>query len=303
MSRNITRNLASSAVLANAQPDGATRPIRDAEDSLSSRSSRISSRQLDELAGRLTDYDQAVVLLLSELRLATGFQIARRLWSAKVPSDAGAWAARRALWRLEDWRVIDRLPRRVGGVRGGSSALVFGLGPAGTRLLSRLGYEGKRLGAPGDRHVRHTLATGELAVRLHEATLAGDLDLIQLQTEPQCWRGFLGAMGGRSILKPDLFVRIAAGAYEDRWFVEVDLATEARGTITGKLRRYLEHFRSGTEQRDHGVYPRVLWTAPNPRRGEQLEDALACLPAATQRLFVVWPYDEVVGRLAAGAQA
>jgi hypothetical protein len=243
-----------------------------------------------------------VVLLLSELRLATGFQIARRLWSARVPSDSGAWAARRALRRLEDVGVIDRLPRRVGGVRGGSTSLVFGLGPAGRRLLARLGYTTKGLGTPGDRHVTHTLAITELVVRLHEATLAGELDVIEMQTEPACWRGFLGAMGARFILKPDLFVRIGAGAFEDRWFIEVDLATEARGTIAGKAQRYLAHFRSGVEQHEHAVYPRVLWTVPSRRRAEQISDALSSLPEAAQRLFVVWSYDEIVGRLAAEAQ-
>lgn len=299
MSRNVPRNLASSTSSRGDNAGGGSRQIRAANDSASVRPSRVSARQLDVLATRLTDHDQAVVLLLSELRLATGFQIARRLFGAKAPSDSGAWAARRALWRLEQWRIIDRLPRRVGGVRGGSTSLVFGLGPAGRRLLARLGYETKRLGTPGDRHIAHTLACTELVVQLHEAMLAGDLDLIELQSEPACWRAFLGAMGGRHVLKPDLFARIGAGAFEDRWFIEVDLATEARGTLVTKAQRYLTHFRSGSEQRHHDVYPRVLWTVPNQRRAEQITDALAALPDAARRLFVVWSYDEVVGRLGA----
>lgn len=299
MTRNIPRNLASSDPGRIASTDGGSHGLAAADESASVRCSRVSSRQLDDLATRLTDHDHAVVLLLSQLRLATGFQIARRLWGAQVPSDSGAWAARRALSRLEQWRIVDRLPRRVGGVRGGSTSLVFGLGPAGRRLLARLGYETKRLGTPGDRHVRHTLAITELVVRLHEATLAGELDVIELQPEPACWRGFLGLMGARMMLKPDLFLRIGSGAFEDRWFVEVDLATEARGTIVAKVQRYLAHFRSGAEQREHDVYPRVLWTVPNRQRGEQIIDALGSLPEAAQRLFAVWPYDEVIGRLAA----
>jgi hypothetical protein len=302
MTCNIPRNLASSSGARNPSAGRGPNGLRAANDSAAPRPSRISARKLDDLASRLTDHDEAVVLLLSELRLATGFQIARRLFGARVPSDSGAWAARRALRRLEDARVLDRLPRRVGGVRGGSTSLVFGLGPAGRRLLARLGYETKRLGTPGDRHVAHTLAITELVVRLHEATLAGELDVIEMQTEPSCWRGFLGAMGARFILKPDLFVRVGAGAFEDRWFIEVDLSTEARGTISGKAQRYLAHFRSGVEQHEHAVYPRVLWTVPNRRRAEQITDALASLPVAAQLLFVVWSYDEVVGRLSAEAR-
>jgi hypothetical protein len=302
MSRNVARNLASSASTQTASTGVDSTSIRAAKDSPSARPSRISSSRLDQLSARLTDSDRAVLLLLSDVRLATGFQLARRLWSAKVPTDPGAWAARRALWRLEEWRVIDRLPRRVGGVRGGSASLVFALGPAGRRLLRRTGHETRRLGTPGDRHVRHTLAITELVVRLHEATIAGDLDVIALETEPSCWRGFLGMMGARFVLKPDLFVRIGAGAFEDRWFIEIDLATEARGTIASKAHRYLSHFRSGVEQSDHGVYPRIVWAVPDRRRVEQIHDGLASLPAAAQRLFVVWVYDEVIGRLSAEAQ-
>jgi Replication-relaxation len=197
--------------------------------------------------------------------------------------------------------VIDRLPRRVGGVRGGSSSIVYGLGPAGVRLLVRSGHQVHRLGTPGDRYVAHTLAIAELVVRLHETGQAGELDLLALETEPECWRTYPRGFGARAVLKPDLFLRIGIGAYEDRWFVEVDLATEATATIQAKAARYLEHFRSGLEQRHSGVYPRVIWTVPDPRRCEQIEVALSRLPEAARRLFVVWPFEEVVGRLSAEA--
>jgi len=265
-------------------------------------SSRISARQLDAISARLSDYDQAVLDFVSGVRLATGQHLARRLWSAQVPTDSRSRAARRTLGRLEQWRVIDRLPRRVGGVRGGSAGMVYGIGPTGRRLLARDGHPAGRLGQPGDRYVAHTLAITELVVRLHEGALAGELDLIEHQTEPRCWRRYLGVMGARLLLKPDLFVRIGVGAYEDRWFLEIDLATESSTTIAAKAQRYLEHFRSGSEQRSAGVYPRVIWAVPDRRRAEQIADALGSLPAAAERLFVIWPYTEVIGRLAAEAR-
>jgi hypothetical protein len=303
VNRQIARNLALTSAGQEPRTNNGSRQLRAPKDSLSPGSSRISSRQLEAIAAQLTDTDKAVLLFLTEVRLVTVWQLARRLWSASTPSDARAWAARRALRRLERWRLIERLPRRIGGVRAGSSGLVFSLGPAGRRLLGQMGYQPKRLTAPGERYVRHTLAITELVVRLNEATLAGDLDLIEVETEPQCWRGFLSMMGARLVLKPDLFVRIGAGAFEDRWFFEIDLGTESVPTITNKAKRYCAYYRAGDEQERHGVFPRVVWTAPDRRRAEQIAAALEALPHAARRLFVIWPYEEVVGRLAAEAGA
>lgn len=263
--------------------------------------SRISAHYLDVIAHQLTASDQATLLLLAEARLCTGQQLARWLWSSQSPTDANARAARRALARLETWRVIDRLAHRIGGVRRGSASIVYCLGPAGRKLLVRRGYEARRLFAPGERYIIHTLSKIELCVRLHQAMLDGKLDVIECQMEPSCWRSFIGMMGAAVVLKPDLFLRIGVGALEDRWFIEVDLATESVPTLTAKAKRYLAHFKSGEEQRRHGIYPRVIWTAPDPRRAEQIREALDRLPKAAKRLFVIWDYDEVIGRLAAEA--
>jgi hypothetical protein len=303
MSRPIARPIASSRTPQSGWTPAPFAPIRAAKDLASHRSSRISAQQLAVISAQLTDSDLAVLKFLADVRLATGHQLARRLWSAQDPRSTRARAARRALARLEAWRVLDRLPRRMGGVRGGSATIVYCLGPAGRRLLIERGFEPRRLTAPGDRFVRHTLALTELGVRLHESALRGDLDLIELQTEPRCWRPFLGLMGARLILKPDLFFRIGAGALEDRWFLECDLATEAQATITAKAQLYLSHYRAGDEQRRHGVYPRVIWAVPDRRRAEQVADAVARLPRGARRLFTIWLYDEVVGRLAAEASS
>jgi hypothetical protein len=303
MTRTVARTFASSSPERNRCTGGESGPLRAANHSVPSHLSRVSPRQLDSILDQLSDQDQAVVAFLVQVRLATGVQIARRFWDSRVPTDRQAYAARRSLRRLEGWRVLDRLPRRMGGVRAGSASIVYSLGPAGRRLLIGQGLEGRRLAAPGDRYVRHTLAITALIVRLHEADVAGDLDLIELQTEPQCWRSFTALMGARLTLKPDLFVRIGSGAFEDRWWLEVDLATEAGPTVLSKAKLYLSHFRSGDEQRRHGVYPRVVWAVPDQRRAEQVSHALGDLSRGARRLFSVWLYDEVIERLASEAQS
>src|SRR3712207_3338527 len=115
--------------------------------------SRISRGQLDSIEQDLTSYDAAVLSFVSEVRMVTGHQLARRLWASRRATDVRARAARRALARLERRRVLDRLARRMGGVRGGSSSIVYGLGPAGRRLLKRRGLETRRLSLPGERYI------------------------------------------------------------------------------------------------------------------------------------------------------
>ena len=40
------------------------------------------------------------------------------------------------------------------------------------------------------------------------------------------WREFPG-LGGRRWLRPDMFLALGVGAYELRWFIEVDRASES----------------------------------------------------------------------------
>jgi hypothetical protein len=270
---------------------------------LQSSVSRISSVRLDHIASQLSPIHRAVLELVARTRLCSGAQLERLFWTGGDPASR-ARQARRTLRQLTEWRILDRQPRSVGGRRAGSRGFIYSLGPAGVRLLDReSSVRVRRLGVPGDRFIAHVLSCTELVVRMEEAARRGDLDVIEIQGEPECWRSFLGAFGARLVLRPDLFVRIGAGALEDRWFVEVDLATEASGTLTAKFKRYLAHYRSGREQHDHGIYPRVLWAVPHDRRAAQVEEVLRRLPAEAQRLVTVCRLDEVVQRLGAEASS
>jgi hypothetical protein len=253
----------------------------------------------------MSERDWALLNFLAASRLATGKQLVARFWTCHANGDpARARAGRRALKRLSEWRVLDPLPGRArGGQRGGSATLIYRVGVAGAKLLARRGWHQKRLAAPGERYIAHTLACAQIAVDLHVAHGRGDLDLIEVQHEPACHRGFLGPMGARLMLKPDLFVRIGAGGLEDRWFVECDLASEHANTLLGKANRYIAHRRSGAEQRDHGVYPRVLWVAPDDRRASEVESILARPGAEAGHLFSICRFDETAEFLAAEARS
>jgi hypothetical protein len=250
---------------------------------------RISATRLEIIGSRLSAMDWELVRQVAELRLCSGAQLQRLFWPDGEAANQGR-RARRTLKRLSDWHLVRRLPRSIGGVRAGSQGFLYGLGPAGARLLAReTGFQARRLGIPTDRYIAHTLAIAEVVVAVHEARQRGQLEVIEVQTEPACWRGFIGAGGARVMLRPDLYLRVAAlgSIYEYRWFCEVDLATEGASTLAAKARRYLAHYRSGSEQRDNAVYPKVLWAVPDNHRAAQVEAVLGRLPVEAQGLFAV----------------
>jgi hypothetical protein len=263
----------------------------------------LTAARLGHLAGSLSDRDREVLRFVHGSRFATGHQLVRRFWRTSDQASAAARAARRALKRLVDLRVLTTLPRRIGGIRTGSQGLVYGAGRAGMRLLAARGVSGPRIEVPGTLHLAHTLATTELTVRLAEAERAGDLEVIEVQPEPACWRSFPGLSGARRMIKPDLFIRLGAGALEDRWMIEVDLGSESGRTLGRKATIYREHYQSGREQHDHGVYPRVLWTAPDAHRVAQIQSVLNAQPAEVRRLCSVRAFDDAVPFLAIEAKA
>jgi Replication-relaxation len=267
------------------------------------RSPYITPNRLYSISHQLSDQDWTILRFVSTVRLTSGTQLTRAFWHTSDLSSSAARTARRRLAQLRRWRVLDAIPRRVGGVRAGSSSLTYTVGATGVKLLERRGETAKRLEEPGALYVAHVLDCTETLVRLGEAHRNGELDLIQAQSEPDCWRPFLGPGLRRIMLKPDLFVRIGVGDQEDRWMIEVDRATASRGALRAKCARYLAHYRTGTEQRDHGTYPRVLWTVPDTRRQEQLQELIDHQADEARRLFTVRLFDQAVPFIASEARS
>jgi hypothetical protein len=271
----------------------------------SERRRRISARTLDDIQTLISEEDYGILFTVQALRLATGVQLRRLMPKPEgATADSAARTARRTLQRLGEWRVLDRLPARVAGGRGGGSdSFAWFVGPAGRRLLDRMGFVGRRLGEPSDRYVRHTLGIAEIVVRLIEASRDG-LEILSWEGEPACWRSFLGYGGQRIILKPDLAIRIGAGEIDElRYFVEFDLATESVATLDGKLRRHLAYRASGTELGAHDVDPKVLWLVPDQRRVDILATLIGRLPSRDRELFAVATHGCAISTLIAEAQS
>jgi hypothetical protein len=257
---------------------------------------RLSSTALLALSDSLSDHERILMEEVSRLYLVSHDQ-ARRLIGY---SDglSGQRMTRRVLARLTEHGVLSRLERTIGGVRAGSAGYVYYLGPAGQRLLALHAGQGLIRGRtrpePGSRYVRHRLAVAEVYVEVREAERSGDVDVLALQAEPDCWRSFQDALGGRRDLKPDAFSRLGVGAYEESAFIEVDLGTESLNVISAKLKVYIDYYNSGTEQARHGVFPRVVWIVTGETRRAKLLDRCLRLPAQTRGLFAVTSPDQAL---------
>lgn len=196
--------------------------------------------------------------------------------------------ANRVLLRLEAHGFIARIDRRVGGPLRGSAATTWHLAAVGERLLrARRGEPGRRrYVTPSRDFLAHTLATAEFAVRAKEAELRGELDVLELDTEPSCWRPFQGPLSVVT-LKPDLFTVVANTEVEAHVFVEIDRGTEHLPAVIKKCRTYQQYLQAGIEQQASGVFPAVLWITPDAERARKLRLAIRSEPDLPPDLFTI----------------
>ncbi|MEQ3551776.1 replication-relaxation family protein [Pseudonocardia nematodicida] len=253
------------------------------------------------LARHLTDRDRQILRSLADFRLMTGQQLGQLHVDGQTPATA-ARRRRSVLQRLADCGAIQRLERRIGGIRAGSDGQLFALTPLGLTAL-RLhdpevpNHRVRLIGDTAPGFQDHLLAITELYVQLREADDGHHIELLDFQTEPAAWRRFTGPAGETIPLKPDAYLSLGLGELEQRSFVEVDLATESLNVVARKCRRYLEYWQTGTEQAAHGVFPRVWWLVPHTRRELRLRELVAGFAPIEQALFAVGQLDDAAALL------
>ncbi len=264
-------------------------------------STRLGRRGWARLRTELGARDIGVLHDVDRFRLLTSRQLELLHFADSATPLTAARTARRVLRRLTAAGLLHRLERRVGGPYGGSSGYVYALTDAGSRLLDE-GEGGerprRRLREPSLPFLRHTLAIAELYVELLvQERLRADMALLDVQTEPACWRLWARLDGASEVLRPDLYLALGVGDDELRWFVEVDLASEHLPTLKRKCRAYQAYYDSGVEQMREGVFPRVLWVAPDERRAAQIERLVDQERGLTPGLFVVATTERALARL------
>lgn len=248
---------------------------------------------------QLSDRDRAVLRSVAAHRFLMTRHLEGMHFTGHATADSGARTARRVLKRLHEHGLLSHLQRRIGGVRAGSAGYVWAIGPVGWRLLTTGQSPRWRRYEPSLRLLSHYLAIADV----HVALIAADgreFELTTVELEPTSWRHYLGTGGEQRLIRPDLRVVTNIDAYEDHWFLEVDLGTEHPPTIVAKCRDYLTYAASGAEQREHEVFPRVLWVVQSNDRQVRLKQAIS-RSRLDPAQFRVTTQDQVVAILMGGA--
>jgi hypothetical protein len=257
-----------------------------------------------DLGFHLTDRDIRILEVLERHRLLTTRQIQRLHLPAKPFGDHASVSAAtrgttRILGRLEGFKAVARLERRIGGQEHGSALTIWHLGSAGERYLRHRRGDTARAHylEPGRPFIAHTLAVADIAVTLHEHADAGQFELLEIAPEPACWRPFTTGSSS-TVLKPDLFAVTADPLTETHSFVEVDLDTEHLPAVLRKCRVYQRYFRTGEEQAQRGLFPAVVWIVPTTKRARQLQDAIHNARDLDATLFWITTTDQALAHLA-----
>ncbi|MBV9661114.1 MAG: replication-relaxation family protein [Acidimicrobiales bacterium] len=260
---------------------------RDDGTSIHSPLRRVRPATAETIIEALNDQERALVADVGRLRVVSGGQLGRLHFPSTI---SGKRQARRVLQHLVHQRVLTRLGRTIGGKSAGSTGFVYSLDVVGQRLLDPLSPV-RRPWLPSHAFVKHAVMVAECYTQLRETEQQGAIELLDFDAEPACWRPFVDRRGAHRILKPDSFVRVGVGEFEDLWYLECDGATEDLPRIARKNQAYIGYWQTGKE----AVYPKVLWVASRAGRANALAACASELPDEHQRLFAVCDLNSFVG--------
>lgn len=257
-----------------------------------SRGQYMTRARVDQLRQELTQRDLEIITTLGRFTVATALQLERLHFDAVAEGSRGR-RRRDVLARLVRVGVLVRLPRRIGGVRAGSTGYIYALDLAGQKLIGDSAP--RRPITPAWPGLLHALELTQLYVETIEAQRDGRLRLERFVPEPHCWPLMA------SEVRPDGVVSVLTSVgSREHWAVEIDRGTERPARLRQKLLSYWRAFETGSGLVDVDVFPWVLLVGPDERRlGEALR-VIERLPLGAEELVVPVLAETAVQTLAAG---
>lgn len=237
--------------------------------------------------------------LVHEYRFVTTSQLMRLTRERYQTERSALRQTLRHLRTLRERHLVTSLERRVGGWQGGSQITIWTITTTGRRLLT-----GNRARVLPYRYsttfLEHQLAVTETQVLLHETAHQHALQIVA-EAEPASWRRSLDVHGSTVTLKPDLSVTVTSSEFIDRYFLEIDRATENPARVMRKCWQYQRYRQTGIEQgRQDGVFPAVVWIVPHEQRKTQLQQTLNTELQLQRELFTVITPDELTALIRDG---
>ena len=261
----------------------------------SRRRAYTTSARIQDVRSRLSERDLSIIQTLGMVAVANSQQL-ETLHFDNLSVSSRARQRSNVLNRLTNWKVLGRLPRRIGGVRAGSSGYIFALDLLGQRLLGRRTV--RKPPSQSWSYLNHFLAITDLFVSVVESERNGQLGLLRFTPEPHCWNLIEGEVG----LRPDAIVSVkpTIGDWIDHWAVEVDRATERPIRLREKLLHYHQAYQTGSILKGTSVFPKVLLTVPDEARLEECLRVLERLPVEAAELVVLVLHGQATQVLASG---
>ncbi|HEM3914923.1 TPA: replication-relaxation family protein [Streptococcus suis] len=256
---------------------------------------------------QLTANDIAILHFLNRARFATTRQLARLFYSDSPSPETAIRRANFTTQRLKKEGLISHLDRRIGGARKGSASYVWQITFQGLKVLkgkdSTVALRYKNRYEPTQHHVEHTLAITEIFVETIEvARSSSTISLEDFSFEPTSWRDYQKLSSVGLTLKPDAYLELLNGEYEDHYFLEIDRHTESLARVVNTCKKYIEYYRSGIEQRQKEVFPYVLWIVPDDKRKTAISKAIQNELYNFWELFTVITLDEYQSYIKGGLE-
>ncbi len=184
---------------------------------------------------------------------------------------------KRIVGSLREKGLLGATKRLVGGPGGGSTRLGYFLTGSGIRLARSLNPDlpPRRPTGDGTFLMQHALMTADVALAFRRtARSQPGHELLDWECDWQARQRL-----GLSVLVPDAYFVYATTDLELAAFLEVDLGTEGTRFFVGKVRRYLDLYRSGGWRERLASWPLILVVTPTDRRTQLLLTATRKLVA------------------------
>lgn len=247
-------------------------------------------RRLRLSAASMTPTERALIDALTAIRVAMAGHIAQIVFGEHDVETARR-LAHRHLQKLQKEGLIRRLENTSRSHRErGRPGSVYVLTSAGLTLVARLrgiGAEQRMAWQPAPSRLDHWLDIADLYTALAVDARQGGPAIREFRAEGDAQRLYRDPAGRIQLIRPDVLVRLASGDLELSWFVEIDRGTEGQRVIADKCDAYRRYELSGTEQQQFGIFPGVVFIAPDDSRAALIAGTIAAQPDTARDLFRV----------------